>query len=371
VVILGVPVDDVTMDDAIHEIVGFVRVGRQTGSWHQVTTVNLDFVSNAVTDVDLLKLLQRAALNIPDGMPIVWGAKALGSPLRARVTGVNLVDSLARRAAAGDITMYLFGAAPGVAEEAARRLRVRHPGATVMHGTSGPHFSNVEDMDPALLVEIRRARPDVLCVALGNPKQEWWIEHYGPELDVPVLIGVGGTFDLIVGRRRRAPDWLQRSGLEWLARTVQEPVRLGPRYLRDAIVCFPRFAAQLWQQRRRSAAKRWRPAVIELTEPGIVNICAGPSLDLRRDVGLRQLHFTDTTKVRVDLAAVEAADAGTIGALVSLARAARGVLRVDQLRSELRRALAQAGVLEMVLAGVEDHVARLTRDRAAARRPSP
>ena len=204
-VILGVPIDDVTMDEAVDEIVRFVSVGRQSGRWHQVTTVNLDFVTNAVTDVRLLKLLQRAELNIADGMPIVWGAKALGSPVRGRVAGVDLVDSLARLAAAGHITMHLFGAAPGVAEEAASRLRARHPGATVTHGTSGPQFSNVADMDPAVLLEIRNARPDVLCVALGNPKQEWWIEHYGPELQVPVLIGVGGTLDFIVGQRRRAP----------------------------------------------------------------------------------------------------------------------------------------------------------------------
>lgn len=352
-VILGVPVDDVNMAEAIDDIVRFVRVGRETGRWHQVTTVNLDFVTNAVRDVRLLRLLQRAALNIADGMPIIWGARVLGVPLRARVAGVDLVDTIAARSAAGDLTLYLFGGAPGVAEEAARRLRARHPGATVMHGTSASQFSDVADMDRKLLDDIRAADPDVLCVALGNPKQEWWIEHYGPQLQIPVLIGVGGTLDFIVGRRRRAPDWMQRLGLEWVARMLQEPARLGPRYARDAVVCLPRFVTQWWQQRPRTATRRWRPAVIERTASGAVSINAGPSMDLRRDTGLSRLDLTDATEVRVDLEAVETADARTVGTLASLARAAGGALTIDGPSVRLQRALTQAGVLQMVAGAVD------------------
>jgi N-acetylglucosaminyldiphosphoundecaprenol N-acetyl-beta-D-mannosaminyltransferase len=348
VVILGVPVDDVTMDEAIDEIIQFVRAGRESGHWHQVTTVNLDFVTNAVNDRALLRLLQRAALNIADGMPIVWAAKALGVSLRGRVAGVDLVDALAGRSATGDLTMYLFGGAPGVADEAASRLRARHPGARVLYGASGPPLANVADMDPGIVAEIREARPDVLCVALGNPKQEWWIERYAPELQIPVLIGVGGTLDFIVGRRRRAPSWMQRSGLEWVARALQEPARLGPRYARDTWVCLPRFAAQWWRQRPRATARRWRPALIDRAATGAVRITAGPSLDLARDPELSMLRLSDFSEVRVDVAAVETADARTIAALASLARTAGDALRVDGIGPRLRQSLARARVLELI-----------------------
>jgi N-acetylglucosaminyldiphosphoundecaprenol N-acetyl-beta-D-mannosaminyltransferase len=337
--LLGVPIDGVTMEEATDEIVRLVRVGRERGTWHQVTTVNLDFVTNAVHDADLLRILQRAALNLADGMPIVWAARALGAPLPARIAGVDLVDALVARAG---LSIYLLGAGPGVAAAAARRLTARYPGAAVLHSSGDLRIADVTDTDSAVLAEIQRADPDILCVALGNPKQERWIEQHGGRLGVPVLIGIGGTLDLIVGHRRRAPAWMQRAGLEWIARAAQEPARLLPRYFRDAVVCVPRFAGQWWRQRLRAARGRWRPASITLGPHHEVSIGAGPVLDLARDRGLREVRL-DGADVRVDLGAVEVADARTVAALVSLARAG-GRLTLYNVRAAVHAELVRAGV---------------------------
>ncbi len=248
-VLCGVPVDDVTMDEAVTAIEALIADGRATGRWHQVATVNVDFVVNALADEEVLAILQRTSLSIPDGMPLLWAARALGVSLRERVAGADLIPALAARSAATDLSLYFFGSAPGIAEEAAARLRALHPGARIT-GNSGPMMSSIESMDPAVVDEIRRAAPDVVCVALGNPKQERWIARYGPQLRASVLIGVGGTFDFLVGGRKRAPGWMQRSGLEWVYRALQEPRRLGPRYAKDFIVLGPRVVRQWWSERR-------------------------------------------------------------------------------------------------------------------------
>jgi len=335
------------MDEAIEEIVRLVRLGREDRTWHQVTTVNLDFLTNAVGDAGVLRVMQRASLSLADGMPILWAAKALGTPLRARVAGVDLVDRLAARSAAGGPSIYFVGAGPGVAEEAARRLIARYPDASVRSSTSMLRFAPGVDTDPAVLAEIRAAQPDVLCVALGNPKQERWIQRYGGDLGVPVLIGIGGTLDLIVGRRQRAPTWMQRAGLEWIARMLQEPARLLPRYTRDAAVCVPRFAGQWWRQRGWRSDRRWRPVAVERAVDGPVTIRAQGSLDLARDPGIRALRLDGVEELRLDLAAVEVADARSVATIVALARAAR-TSRLDRARPSVRAALGTARVLGLI-----------------------
>jgi N-acetylglucosaminyldiphosphoundecaprenol N-acetyl-beta-D-mannosaminyltransferase len=344
---LGVPVDDVTMDDAVDDVARFISVGRRTGAWHQIATVNLDFLTNAVRDDELRHVLQRTSLSIPDGMPVIWAARLLRSPLRVRVAGVDLVEMLAERAVTTGWTMYLFGGAAGVAEAAARLLTERHPGARII-GDSGPDYVDVRTIDPSLLDRIRAERPDVVCVALGNPKQERWIQRYGPALGVPVLIGVGGTFDFLVGRRRRAPTWMQRAGLEWMYRALQEPVRLGRRYAADAIVCGPRLATEIWRERRTRRSDLWSPAAIEQTPVGEVRIRAGAALDVARDDGLSNLELDRGRQIEVDMAAIGPPDRRTIETLVALARASGSPLRLTGLGQDLRRRLVRDHVLELV-----------------------
>jgi N-acetylglucosaminyldiphosphoundecaprenol N-acetyl-beta-D-mannosaminyltransferase len=275
--VAGVPVDDVTMDEAVDRIYHLVARGRVSGRSHQVATVNVDFVVNAGRDRSLRELLQRTALSIPDGMPIVWGSRLLGTPLRTRVAGADLVEALVARAADEGAVVALFGGARGVAERAATKLRETHPHARVV-GLAAPLFDHVADLTMEQLAELADVRADICCVAFGNPKQERFIERFGAALGIPVLIGVGGALDFIVGEKRRAPGWMQRNGLEWLHRAATEPRRLAARYVRDAVVFGPALLSQAW--RGRPAA--WSPASpvsVASSGDGVVHVRAERAVD--------------------------------------------------------------------------------------------
>jgi N-acetylglucosaminyldiphosphoundecaprenol N-acetyl-beta-D-mannosaminyltransferase len=247
-VVLGAPVDDVTVGEAVDRIAAMVADGRATGRVHQVVTVNVDFVVNAQDDEELLAILQRSDLAIPDGMPLVWGSRLLGTPIRERATGVELLPALVERATRDGYRICLFGAAPGVAARAAELLTTRYPGADVV-GLEAPVVGRDGSMDPAGLEPVRAADPDIVGVALGNPKQEHWIARHGSTLGCPVFIGIGGTLDFLTGETTRAPGWMQRAGFEWLHRALSEPRRLAMRYARDIVVYLPGLARQAWRGR--------------------------------------------------------------------------------------------------------------------------
>jgi N-acetylglucosaminyldiphosphoundecaprenol N-acetyl-beta-D-mannosaminyltransferase len=321
-VVLGVPVEDVTLEDAVERCSELVEVGRATGRTHQVATVNVDFLLGAKRDPAVLEILQRADLAIPDGMPIVWASRLLDPPLRERVAGADLVPALAARAAERGYSVYLFGSAPGVAEEAALRLRSDNPGLRIV-GAAGPVFDDVADVDPAVLDEIAAAEPDIVCVALGHPKQEQWIAAHRERVGAPVLVGVGGSLDFLVGHKRRAPRWMQRSGLEWLHRVATEPSRLASRY-GHALVHFPRLL--LWEVGTTSPGpppasssgwleRRGGPAVLRL-ESGLdlFNHALPPEVEAILDARRRLV---------VDLSPMARLDRVTLASLIVLGRRAR------------------------------------------------
>ena len=249
-VLLGTPIDDVTMTEAIGRIADMIAIGRATGRVHQIATINVDFVVNAMKDSTLLHIMGRTDLAIPDGMGILWGARLIGVPLRERTSGVDLVPALAQRASVEDWRICLFGAAPGVAEQAAQTLIERYPGADVV-GLPAPAVAADGTMDVSALEPIRELDPDVVAVALGNPKQERWIARHGKALGAPVCIGIGGSLDFLTGVTRRAPDWMQRWGLEWIHRALSEPRRLAGRYAKDLVVFGPGILRQAWRGRAR------------------------------------------------------------------------------------------------------------------------
>ncbi|MBC7264694.1 MAG: WecB/TagA/CpsF family glycosyltransferase [Chloroflexi bacterium] len=216
--ILGVRVDDVTYNEAVVEIDCFVR--KRTP--HQIVTVNPEFIIAARRDVEFRHIINHAALSLPDGAGLLWASRLLGHPLRERVTGVDMLQHLADLATQRGYAIFLLGAAPGVAAEAARRLAERFPRLMI----AGTHVGSPEPTEEPEIIEIVRcAAPDMLFVAYGAPKQDKWIARNLDRLGVPVAMGVGGAFDFISGRAQRAPMWMRRAGLEWLHRLYREPWR--------------------------------------------------------------------------------------------------------------------------------------------------
>jgi N-acetylglucosaminyldiphosphoundecaprenol N-acetyl-beta-D-mannosaminyltransferase len=271
-VLLGTPIDDVTMDESLDLIAAMVVAGRRTGRVHQIATVNVDFVVNAAADDELRAIMRGADLSIPDGMGIVWGARLVGTPIRERTAGAELVPALARRAAREGWRLCLFGGAPGVADRAAAGLRERAPGVYIVV-VPAPMVGPDGGMDAAVADELGAVDADVIGVALGNPKQERWISRWGRAVGAPVCIGIGGTLDFLTGTTKRAPDWMQRAGLEWIHRASSEPRRLVGRYAHDLVVFGPALGRQMWSGRRRrdrgavlvaDPSQEGGPTVIEL-----------------------------------------------------------------------------------------------------------
>jgi N-acetylglucosaminyldiphosphoundecaprenol N-acetyl-beta-D-mannosaminyltransferase len=229
VAVMGLPINSLSADEAVDTLERLIL----SGGTHQVCTMNVDIWLNALADPHLHRIVAGSSLVFPDGMPLVWASGLLGCPLAERVTGVDLVPRLAELSARKGYKIFLLGAKPGVADRASRLLESNYPGVQIV-GTFAPAEANLIRMDHTeILRKIHAVSPDILLVAFGNPKQEKWIWMHRKRLGVPLSMGVGGSFDILVGDMRRAPRWIQRCGLEWAMRLLQEPVRLGPRYLRD------------------------------------------------------------------------------------------------------------------------------------------
>jgi len=219
----------------------------------QVSTINLDFMARAQSDPQVRRIFHRSDLNLADGAPVVWVGRLLGAKVPERVAGADLVPALMKASAEMGARVFLLGGEGGVAAEAAERLMAQYP-TLVIAGTYEPPRAAIEELNnDEILARIDEARPDVLLVALGHPKQERWIDMHRERLPVSVAIGVGCVFDLLAGRTKRAPRWMQVAGLEWSYRLVQEPRRLFGRYLKDAAWLVPIVAATL---RERLAHRR-------------------------------------------------------------------------------------------------------------------
>jgi N-acetylglucosaminyldiphosphoundecaprenol N-acetyl-beta-D-mannosaminyltransferase len=244
VVMLGVPFHPVTLEEALDRIEEMIASGRP----HYVVTPNLDFVAQARVDAELRRILMEAHLVLCDGTPLLWAAKLLGAPLPQRVAGSDLVPLLLHRAAEKKHRVFFLGASPETGRQALDRLRARYPALTVSHYS--PPFCQLHEMDHEdIRQRILQARPHLLFVCFGCPKQEKWIAMHYRRLCVPVVAGVGGTLDFLAGRLKRAPLWMQRSGVEWIYRLAQEPRRLLPRYVRDLWVFGAHLATQPWRLR--------------------------------------------------------------------------------------------------------------------------
>jgi N-acetylglucosaminyldiphosphoundecaprenol N-acetyl-beta-D-mannosaminyltransferase len=240
VAILGVPFDTVTTDETVALIEGMIA-SRQP---HYLATANVDFVVQAQRDVELRRILFDAHLVLCDGTPLVWASRLLGNPLPERVAGSDLVPRLIDVAAGKGYRVFFLGATPEAARRAVEKLQVRFPTLQIA-GHYSPPFQPLLEMDhDEICRRVRAAQPDLLFVSFGCPKQEKWIAMHYRALGVPVTIGVGATVDFLGGGVKRAPVWMQRSGMEWMFRLAQEPRRLFKRYAMDLGVFGSRFFCQ-------------------------------------------------------------------------------------------------------------------------------
>jgi len=197
-------------------------------------TANLHYAMLSHRNPRLGAVNRRAAFLVADGTPLVWYSRLLRRPLPERVAGSDLIYSLSQRAAQRGHRLFLLGGAAGVAEQAAAELCRRYAGLAIA-GVEAPELAGLSPGDHAALIgRIRRARPDLLLAALGQPKGELWLAENYLALGVPACAQLGASFDFVAGRIRRAPRWTHRTGLEWAWRMGREPRRLVPRYLADA-----------------------------------------------------------------------------------------------------------------------------------------
>ncbi|MCL6561049.1 MAG: WecB/TagA/CpsF family glycosyltransferase [Firmicutes bacterium] len=261
--LLGAWIDALNMDEVEERLAGFIR----TGDPHQVITLNPEMLYRAQQEPELLNLINGASLVTADGTGIVWAARMAGKPVPERVTGIDLMLRMVARSAKEGWRIFLLGGAPGVAKEAARRLQQRYP-QLIVAGTYHGYFQESghtgleeklslapgaefkedtqDNLCEAQLINIiRRARPHLFFAGLGAPKQEKFIARNLKLMQVPVAIGVGGSFDVIAGKVSRAPIWMQRLHIEWLGRLMREPWRWR------RMMVLPRFAWRVMREVRK------------------------------------------------------------------------------------------------------------------------
>lgn len=216
--ILGIPVDSITMSEAVEKVGTFIK----DGGIHTIFTPNAEIMMAAHRDPALASILTGADMLTADGAGVVLASKILGRALPEKVSGFDLVKKVFETYAKNGIRCFIFGSKPGVAEAAAARIRNDYPGV-VIEGCRNGYFTDKDDAD--IVDAINEAKADILIVALGAPKQEKWIKSHLDRLNCKVCIGVGGAIDVFSGNTKLAPDFFRRNGLEWFYRLCKEPKR--------------------------------------------------------------------------------------------------------------------------------------------------
>ncbi len=223
--VLGCPVDRMTLDQCVAHFEKIIRRGEHC----HIVVVNAAKVVKARRDAELREVIEKADLVGADGVPIVWASRLLGQPLPGRVNGTDLMNKLFEMSAQKGWRLYLLGARPRVIKDAVENLRRRYPTINIAGYRHG-YFDSIAD-EVRAVAEINAVRPDILLLGFGTPMKEKWVKRHKQTLHVPIIHGVGGSFDIVGGLTKRAPLWMQRAGLEWLFRLIQEPGRMWRRYL--------------------------------------------------------------------------------------------------------------------------------------------
>jgi len=236
--ILGVPIDRLSMPETLATIEGFIAEGGP----HLVVTADACGIAQAQQDSSLMELYLTADLVTPDSVGVLWAARRNGTPIETRVSGVELLDQICGLSARKGYRIFFLGAEPGIAELAAERMRLRHPGCNIVGARHG-YFP--ADSDEVVAQEVAEAKPDVLFVAMGIPRQEKFIRATAHIIGAKVGIGVGGSFDVFSGRAKRAPMWVQKIHMEWLWRTMLNPKKISKAKM------LPKFVGHVMRRPRR------------------------------------------------------------------------------------------------------------------------
>ncbi|WP_166243587.1 WecB/TagA/CpsF family glycosyltransferase [Paenibacillus turpanensis] len=231
--IYGIPVSKLNMKDTVRLLSDIIRRKEKP---HQVVTANPIMVMAALEQPEYMAMMKRAELVIPDGAGLVWATGYVGNPVSERVAGFDLVQELMNVGRQEGWKVYLIGTTADAIAKAADKFQELYPGIQIVGARDG-YFGEAEDAE--VIASIQEAKPDILLVGRSASTQEPWIGKYKEQLGVPVMIGVGGTFDIMADKIKRAPLWMQKLSLEWLFRLIQEPYRF-PRML-----VLPKFAVKV------------------------------------------------------------------------------------------------------------------------------
>ena len=242
--LLGISIDTVTMGSAVARCIELCRAPRTS---HTVLTVNAAHLCMMRRDPELAQALHGGQLTVADGMSVVWALRASGQPAMERVAGVDLMEQLLAAAGKYRLRVYFLGARREVVTELVERSRAKYPGLEIAGFRDG--YFGPED-HAGIVEEIRASGPHMLFVGMPSPFKEVWCERHRERLDVPVILGVGGSFDVLAGYVTRAPRWLQSMGMEWFWRLLMEPRKLWKRYL----TCNSQF---IWLAGREILARRF------------------------------------------------------------------------------------------------------------------
>ena len=237
--------DNVTMIEAIARIDQLLQRDRPA----LVVTPNADHVVRMQRDRQYATIVSRADLVLADGQPVIWASRLLGTPLKERVAGSDLLPRLCEHAAIQGYRVFFLGGDPGAAEGAKAVLERKCPDLQVVGASCPPYgFERSPAHDDEVVAAVRSARPDILFVGLGSPKQEVWIDSHQHKHLATVSIGIGISFGFVSGQVKRAPVWMQRAGLEWFHRLGSEPGRLWKRYIIRGPQFITLLAGELWHK---------------------------------------------------------------------------------------------------------------------------
>ena len=236
--VLGINFDNVNMEEAVEKCK--ILIKGETGNL--IVTPNPEIVMRAKDDLEFQKIINEASLVIPDGIGIIKGAKILGTPLKERVAGYDLICKLLEQGKDGSISFYFWGGKPGVAHKAMEKIKEQYPNLNVLGAHTG-YFTEEEEKE--IVDEIRRLKPDVLLVGLGFPKQEKTINKYLNERFFKIGIGCGGSIDVIAGEVKRAPKLFIKMHLEWFYRLLKQPSRF------KRMLVLPKFIQEVKREKKK------------------------------------------------------------------------------------------------------------------------